>query len=292
MKVRTWFKGASGNRLAADLSGAGSAPTVVLLHGGGQTRHSWARAHQILAEKGYRVASVDARGHGESDWVEDGDYSLEAQVADLLAVIKALGGSPPALVGASMGGTHSLVACGRYPEIAKALVLVDVTPRLEPQGIEHILGFMTQHPDGFASLEQAAEVVGAYNPNRPPPSDLNGLAKNLRQRDNGRWYWHWDPRFVAGDHLEKVAHISQTMEAAAPAIRIPTLLVRGRQSDVVSPEGVEELRHMLPQLAFVDIEGAGHMVAGDKNDRFNAAIIDFLREHHPLPQEQQTDTGL
>ncbi|MCY1258394.1 2-(acetamidomethylene)succinate hydrolase [compost metagenome] len=291
MKVQTWLKGAHGNRLAADLSGAEDAPTVILLHGGGQTRHSWARAHQVLADKGYRVVSVDARGHGESDWAADGDYSLEAQVADLLAVIKALGGRP-ALVGASMGGTHSLVACGRYPEIAKALVLVDVTPRLEPQGIEHILGFMTQHPEGFASLEQAAEAVGAYNPGRPAPRDLNGLARNLRQRDNGRWYWHWDPCFIAGDHRDKVARISQTMKAAAPAVRVPTLLVRGRQSDVVSPEGVEELRSMLPHLAFVDIEGAGHMVAGDKNDHFNSAIIDFLREHHPLPQEEQTEAGL
>ncbi|MDT4828282.1 2-(acetamidomethylene)succinate hydrolase [compost metagenome] len=235
--------------------------------------------------------SIDARGHGESDWAADGDYSLEAQVADLLAVIKALGGRP-ALVGASMGGTQSLVACGRYPEIAKALVLVDVTPRLEPEGIEHIVGFMSQHRDGFASLEKAAEAVGAYNPNRPPPRDLSGLAKNLRQRDNGRWYWHWDPCFIAGDHVDKVARISQTMKAAASTVRVPTLLVRGRQSDVVSPEGVEELRSMLPHLAYVDIEGAGHMVAGDKNDHFNSAIIDFLREHHPLIQDEQAEVGL
>jgi len=291
MKIRTWFKGASGNRLAADLSGAEGTPTVILLHGGGQTRHSWARAHQVLAGKGYRVVSLDARGHGESDWIEDGNYSVEAQVSDLLAVIDALS-CRPALVGASMGGTHSLLACGRYPDIASALVLVDVTPRLEPRGIEHIIGFMTQHPNGFESLEQAADVVAAYNPNRPPPRDLSGLAKNLRQRDNGRWFWHWDPRFIAGDHQTKVAGISQAMHEAAPKVQIPTLLVRGRQSDVVSPEGVSELRAMLPHLAFVDIEGAGHMVAGDKNDHFNSAIIDFLQEHHPLPQVEEVDKGL
>ncbi|MBA1204270.1 alpha/beta hydrolase [Pseudomonas capeferrum] len=291
MTVQTWFMGADGNRLAADLSGAHDAPAVILLHGGGQTRHAWARAHQALAAKGYRVISLDARGHGKSDWPADGDYGLEAQVADLLAVIKAVGGRP-ALVGASMGGTHSLVACGRYPDLAQALVLVDVTPRLEPEGIEHILGFMTQHPEGFSSLQSAADAVGAYNPNRPAPGDLSGLAKNLRQRDDGRWYWHWDPRFISGDYRDKVERISQAMSSAAPGVKIPTLLVRGRQSDVVSPEGVEELRALLPHLAFVDIEGAGHMVAGDKNDHFNAAILGFLQEHHPLPLQLVEDSPL
>ncbi len=281
--TRIDFTGASDNRLAADMSGPEDAPTVILLHGGGQTRHSWARAHKVLAARGYRVVSLDARGHGESDWVANGDYTLEAQVADLLGVIDAIGGRP-ALVGASMGGTHSLIACGRHPGIASALILVDVAPRLELSGIEHIIGFMTQHPEGFASVQQAADVVATYNPNRPPPRDLKGLCKNLRQRDDGRWYWHWDPRFMHGNHLEKIAHISQQMKEAASSICIPTLLVRGQQSDVVSPEGAQELRTMLPHLAFVDIAGAGHMVAGDKNDHFNNAVIDFLQHHHPLPQ--------
>ncbi|HCF6385856.1 TPA: alpha/beta hydrolase [Pseudomonas aeruginosa] len=278
----TYFTGGSGNRLAADVSGPKGAPPVILLHGGGQTRHSWARAHRVLAAKGYRVISLDARGHGESDWPEDGDYSTDAQVDDLLAVIATLG-ERPALVGASMGGVQSLIACGHHTGLASALILVDVTPRFEIQGIEHIIGFMTRHPEGFASLEQAAEVVAAYNPNRRPSRDLNGLSKNLRQRDDGRWYWHWDPRFMQGNHLEKVTRIGQQMKAAASGVEIPTLLVRGRQSDVVSPEGVRELREMLPHLDFVDIEGAGHMVAGDKNDLFNGAIIEFLQRHHPLP---------
>lgn len=282
MNDSSYFTGPTGNRLAADVSGPEGAPPVILLHGGGQTRHSWARAHQVLAAKGYRVVSLDARGHGQSDWPADGDYSTDAQVGDLLAVIASLGGCP-ALVGASMGGVQSLIACGRHPGLASALILVDVTPRLEVQGIEHIIGFMTQHPEGFASLEEAAEVVAAYNPNRPAPRDLNGLAKNLRQRENGRWFWHWDPRFMQGNHVEKIARIGRQMKAAASGVEIPTLLVRGRQSDVVSPEGVRELRELLPQLDFVDIEGAGHMVAGDKNDLFNDAIVEFLQRHHPLP---------
>jgi pimeloyl-ACP methyl ester carboxylesterase len=275
-----WFTGGAGNRLAADVSGPADGPPVLLLHGGGQTRHSWSRAHKTLADAGYRVISLDARGHGQSDWIENGDYGSQSQVEDLLAVVDTLGAAP-ALVGASMGGVNSLLACATAPKLASCLILVDVTPRLELEGIEHIFEFMTGNADGFASLAQAAQVVSAYNPHRQQTTDTRGLEKNLRLRDDGRWYWHWDPRFMAGDHRQKVARIAQRMQEAAGKIDIPTLLVRGQQSDVVSPEGAKELQSMIPHMTFVDVEGAGHMVAGDKNDLFNAAIIEFLQRHYP-----------
>lgn len=281
MSETTYFIGGSGNRLAADVSGAAQAPAVLLLHGGGQTRHSWERAHQALAQAGYRVISVDARGHGESEWIADGNYSLEAQVADLAALVEAVG-DKPALVGASMGGVNSLVACGQMPELASTLVLVDVTPRLEAKGVEHIHRFMSGSPNGFASLEEAADAIAAYNPTRPRPKDLSGLSKNLRLRDDGRWHWHWDPKFIQGDRHLKIAHIRDSMADAARHVSVPALLVRGKESDVVSMDGVHELQELIPQLEFVDVEGAGHMVAGDRNDKFNAAIINFLRRHHPL----------
>jgi pimeloyl-ACP methyl ester carboxylesterase len=275
-----WFTGGAGNRLAADVSGPEDGPPILLLHGGGQTRHSWSRAHRTLASAGYRVISLDARGHGQSDWIENGDYGPQSQVEDLLSVIDTLGAAP-ALVGASMGGVNSLLACASDPRLASCLILVDVTPRLELEGIEHIFQFMTGNADGFGSLAEAAQVVSAYNPHRKQTSDTRGLEKNLRLRDDGRWYWHWDPRFMAGDHRQKVARIAQRMQDAAGKINIPTLLVRGQQSDVVSPQGAQELQAMIPHMTFVDVEGAGHMVAGDKNDLFNAAIIEFLQRHYP-----------
>lgn len=275
-----WFTGGSGNRLAADVSGPDDGPPVLLLHGGGQTRHSWSKAHQTLAQEGYRVISLDARGHGESDWIEDGDYSNQSQVDDLVAVINTLE-AVPALVGASMGGVNSLIACAAYPALASTLILVDVTPRLESEGIDNIIRFMTGNADGFTSPEHAADAITAYNPNRARPSSTRGLEKNLRLREDGRWYWHWDPLFMAGNHRQKVAAVSQRMVEAAGKIRIPTLLVRGQQSDVVSANGAQELQAIIPHLSFVDVEGAGHMVAGDKNDLFNAAIIEFLQRHHP-----------
>jgi pimeloyl-ACP methyl ester carboxylesterase len=278
--ARCVFTGSSGNRLVADAGGAPGAPPVVLLHGGGQTRHSWGKAQRELIAEGYRVLAVDARGHGESDWVASGDYSLASQVGDVGTIAASLG-RKPALVGASMGGVNALIACGDNPALASALVLVDVAPRLEPDGIDQIERFMRANPDGFDSIDSAGNAVAAYYPARPRPASFDGLRKNLRLRDNGRWYWHWDPAMFAGSRQAKVGAMRKRMLEAAAKIRIPTLLVRGAQSEMVSMDGVDELREKLPHLEFVDIAGAGHMIAGDRNDAFNGAVSDFLRRHVP-----------
>lgn len=272
--------GAYGLGLMADEGGAPGAPPVILMHGGGQTRHAWSRATRELAAGGYHVLSLDLRGHGESDWAPDSNYRLDAFIDDLVAVTTILH-QPPALVGASLGGVVSLLALGeRRPELARALILVDVAPRVEAQGIAHIRSFMGGHLGGFASLEEAADAVAAYAPHRPRPRDLSGLMKNLRRRDDGRLYWHWDPAFLARQAPADPLSMQERMAAAAQRIRLPTLLVRGQQSDVVSPEGVQHLRSLMPQAEVVDVQGAGHMVAGDRNDAFNTAVMNFLRRHH------------
>jgi pimeloyl-ACP methyl ester carboxylesterase len=279
------FVGASGNALAADVGGDERAPAIVLLHGGGQTRHSWRQAQLELIASGYYVVSVDARGHGDSDWIEDADYSTETQVGDIRAIAHAIG-KPPALVGASMGGMNALIACGEDPRLASALVLVDVAPRLERAGVERIRQFMKARPEGFRSLDEAADAIAAYNPLRPRPANPNGLRKNLRLHDDGRWRWHWDPRMFSDDSHDKLPGLTQRMLGAASHITIPTLLVRGRESDVVSEQGVAELREHIHHMQFSDIEGAGHMIAGDRNDSFTSAVHGFLARVLPAPATQ------
>ena len=274
------FIGASGNQLVADQEGPLDGSPVLLLHGGGQTRHSWARARHALAQSGYLAISVDARGHGDSEWMADGNYQLESQVGDLKAIIATLK-HKPALVGASMGGVNSLIACGEQPDLAAALIMVDVTPRMEPEGVERIRDFMLGKPEGYSSLEEASQAVAAYNSTHSGSKSTAGLRKNLRQGADGRWHWHWDPKFMQGDHKAKVAHISQRMLEAARHIIIPTLLIRGQQSDVVSPAGVAEMCESIPTMEYVDVQGAGHMVAGDRNDVFNTAVLEFLAQHYP-----------
>lgn len=267
-----------GIRLAADVWEPSGTPagTALLLHGGGQTRHSWQRTGARLAEHGWRALTIDARGHGDSDWADDGDYSHDAHARDLRQIVADLG-ETPVLVGASMGGLASLHAAGADPSIARALVLVDITPTAEPEGIAKITGFMRDGLDGFDSLEDALDAVVAYNPHRSRPPRIEGLRKNLRERD-GRWYWHWDPRMLAShDHMEQTAaDREERAREAARAVRVPTLLIRGKQSDVVSDDGVRELLRLIPGVRLIDVTGAGHMVSGDDNDVLSSGLIDFL----------------
>lgn len=269
------FEGA-GVTLAADIAGDASAPPILFMHGGGQTRHSWGGAARIAAERGFRAISMDLRGHGESDWSPDADYGLDAYAADARAVIAAIG-RPAAIVGASLGGLTGLVVAGESdPPVASALVLVDVTPRIEAEGTEEIRGFMNGAPNGFATLEEAAAAVSAYLPHRPRPSSPDGLLKNLRLGEDGRYRWHWDPAMNRSVGAADMLHQRDRLDAAARNLTIPTLLVRGGISKVVSQQSVDEFLALAPHADYVNVAGADHMVAGDRNDAFNDAVFDFL----------------
>lgn len=273
------FIGRDGLRLAADVGGDPDHPSVILLHGGGQTRHSWHGTMRKLITRGYYVLNLDTRGHGESEWSATGDYSFDAMADDLVAVAASLP-TLPAFVGASMGGCTALCAVGRVlSPVASALVLVDVVPRIDPKGAARIIAFMQGHPQGFATVEQAADAVAAYNPHRPRPRDFSGLMKNLRRRDDGRLYWHWDPRLLTGPNLVEPPLMAERLLDMCKGVHIPTLLVRGMESEIVSEAGVAELRAHLPNVNVFDVANAGHMVAGDRNDVFNAGILDFLARH-------------
>lgn len=271
------LSGHNGISLTADEAGPTDAPAVLLFHGGGQTRHSWGRAVAALAANGFHAITVDLRGHGDSDWAAGGDYRLETLASDV-RTIAATFATPPALVGASLGGLSALLAAGEsVPPVARALVLVDVVPRIEMEGANEIREFMTGNPDGFASLDEAADAVARYLPHRPRPSDTSGLAKNLRLGDDGRYRWHWDPAMLKSRGGEvRTGELQERLEAAARAVTIPTLLIRGGKSRVVSLAGAAEFQELIPHSEFVNIDQADHMVAGDANDAFNAPLLDFL----------------
>ena len=266
--------GHGGLRLVADSYGDPKAHPVVLLHGGGQTRHSWDGTAIALARAGWHAIAVDMRGHGESDWHPDGAYAFLDFAADVLEMLPSFD-RPPVLVGASLGGIAALFAVGseEHPRCA-GLVLVDIAPQIEPDGAQRIIDFMRARPHGFASLEEAADAVQAYNPHRPRPKDLSGLAKNLRRKEDGRYYWHWDPNFLNPNR--RGPERDERLAAAARNLTVPTLLVRGKLSDLLSEEGARAFLELAPHARFADVSGAGHMVAGDRNDAFARVILDFL----------------
>ncbi len=274
---RVEFLASDGLRLVADAWGDPQAPQVLLLHGGGQTRHAWGATAESLGRAGFRAIAMDQRGHGDSDWDEHGDYRLLRYAEDVRAVAAALPGRP-ALVGASLGGLASLLCEGDLSSgSASALVLVDVTPQMEPAGVERIMAFMRAYPEGFATIEEAADAVAEYLPHRPRPSDPSGLAKNLRRAPNGRLRWHWDPRFIDEDARMRQPDLPDRFRRATAGLAgVPTLLVRGRMSEIVSERGARDFLDAVPHAEYVDVADAAHMVAGDRNDAFREAVVTFL----------------
>lgn len=288
------FRGGSGLEIIGDVDGPENGPVVMLLHGGGQNRLAWKGSGAALAVRGYRVVALDARGHGDSAWDPACNYEMSDLANDLLAVIDQIGAVRPAVVGASLGGitaleTHDITG---YADIFSAVVLVDITPKVENAGSRRIVSFMMANPDGFADLDEAAAAIAEYNPHRPPPSSTAGLSKVLRQGEDGRWRWHWDPNFIATRaalmlsdpeawELER-AERAERLHASAGAMQAPLLLIRGLLSDLVSDEAVAALRAAAPRAEYVDVRGAGHMVAGDDNDAFTTAVTTFL-DRHLLP---------
>ena len=262
--------------LAGDRLGDPNGPLVLLLHGAGQTRHAWRRTTTRLCAEGFSTLALDLRGHGDSSWAPDGDYRRQS-FADDLQQVREQTGPFAAVVGASLGGLSALLAHDQHPDgLTDTLVLVDIAPRIEAAGADRILAFMADRPEGYATIEEVAQAVASYNPHRPPPSDLDGLRRNLRLGPDGRYRWHWDPRLIDGPTSLISARDPAALHRAAERLTIPCLLVRGRHSDLLTEDGAAEFRGAVPHAAYLDIAGAGHMVAGDTNDPFSDAVADFL----------------
>ena len=280
------FKGATGNRLVADVYGDGGQP-VMLLHGGGQTRHAWRRTAEHLGRAGAIAYTLDQRGHGDSEWVSGGHYAFTDFAADAAAVaatLTARGGKRPIAIGASLGGIASLLAEGEADKagtgpVFASIVLVDITPRVNREGVAKIQGFMRERAgEGFTTIAEAADAVAAYLPHRPRPRSQEGLKKNLRLHPDGRWRWHWDPALLKGERSFAIDHriLEHALTEAAKAITIPALLVRGGSSELVQEAHVREFLDLVPHADYIDVAEARHMVAGDANDSFSDAVLDFV----------------
>jgi pimeloyl-ACP methyl ester carboxylesterase len=267
-----------GLRVCVEHTGSRGAATVIFAHGFGQTRHAWNGSAAALATRGFHCVSVDGRGHGDSEWLRGTPYRLDQFVDDARAIVRHVGddSGKPAWIGASMGGLIGMITEGEAATSHfSSLVLVDVTPRWETQGVERIMRFMRAKPEGFASLDDAQNAVREYLPHRANDDTPRKLEKLLVRMDNGRWRWHWDPAL-----LDTVASESDQWSGrlvnAAQKLRLPVLLVSGGRSDIVSERTIAEFQALVPHAEHHCIADATHMVAGDANDRFTAVIADWL----------------
>ncbi|MEM7091507.1 MAG: alpha/beta hydrolase [Actinomycetota bacterium] len=275
------WSGGDGLTIRGDAWGDPGGRLVVLMHGGGQTRHAWRGAGETLGAAGYYAIAYDARGHADSDWSPTGDYEQDANLRDLLGVVESIGAERPILVGASMGGSTSMLAIGERHLQASALVMVDIAPKVEPAGTAKIREFMSQKREGFDSLDEVAEAIANYQPHRTRPRNLDGLAKNVRLGSDGRYHWHWDPARL--DRPWDMTAYRARVHGAADHLDLPVLLVRGGLSDVLSEDGAQAFLEQCPHAEYVNVTDAAHMVAGDRNDIFAGSVVDFL--HRVVPPE-------
>ncbi|WP_337185658.1 alpha/beta fold hydrolase [Phenylobacterium sp.] len=273
------FEGFGGVRLVGESWGDRDAPTVLLLPGGGQSKSAYRHAARALADAGRRAICVDLRGHGESDWPTDARYDLDALSKDVVAILRQVG-ARPVVVGASLGGMAALAAVGESEvELASGLVLVDAAPGIQGEEATRVRALIQRYASGFSDVGEALEAARALSPHRSRGGGADGLAHQLRSDDGGRLRWKWDERSVSG--FQAVA-VAERLEAAARNIRIAVLLMRGGESNMVTAEAVERLQALFHDAEAVEIPGAGHLVASDRADEFDAALLAFLERRAPL----------
>lgn len=270
---RVTIQAADGVPLALSVRGDARDPALVFAHGFGQTQLAWSASATALANCGWYCIAADARGHGASGWRDDGAYLFHQFVDDLVRVAQ-LSQHPPILVGASMGGLLGIVAQAAQRPF-RALVLVDITPRWEAAGVERILTFMRAHPHGFASVDEAAAAIAQYLPHRVAAKSPERLRRLLVQSGDGRLRWHWDPRLLDTIGTGGEREQSRLLDAAR-RIDVPTLLLSGERSDVVSGATIDEFLRCVPHAQHVRVARATHMIAGDANDAFTAAVAQFI----------------
>jgi esterase len=245
---------------------------VVFLHGGGLTAHTWDLVCLQLRDH-YWCLAPDARGHGDSEWSKEMDYSTKAHTADVEAFIRELGLDQPVLVGMSMGGATA-VSYAQQHEL-RALVVIDTGPAIRAEGGKKIIDFM-RAPAEFASIEEVIASAMSFNPRRDPVLLRRSLQHNLMRLPDGRWTWKYDRRHYGMlDDPAMRARRAETWSGIG-SIRCPALVVRGGQSEVFSPEAAAEFARALPDGRLIEVPGAGHTVQGDNPRDLAAEIATFL----------------
>jgi pimeloyl-ACP methyl ester carboxylesterase len=256
--------------------GTAGLPPVVFLHGGGLNAHTWDLVCAALREERHCLA-LDQRGHGESEWSPEMDYSTESHVGDLDRFLDVLELDRLVLVGMSLGGVNALAWAGKHSRRLQGLVLVDVGPEIRPEGVRKIATF-TSEATPLPSVEHFVERALAFNPRRNRELLRRSLLHNLRRMPDGRFMWKYDQRHRGKVDPAAVARRSELLWSAVDTVDCPTLVVRGAQSDVFHDEDAERLTARLPRGRWVRIEGAGHTVQGDNPAGLLVALRAFLDE--------------
>ena len=250
-------------------------PPMLLLHGFAQTCHSWDFVALGFSDN-YRVIVLDQRGHGDSDWASDGDYSPETQQKDISGIVNELGLENFVLMGLSMGGRNSFTYAANNSGKVKALVVVDAAPQNMQQGTQNIRSFV-QQDDELDSVDAFVERVLQYNPRRDPQQVRGSIMHNIKELPSGKWTWKYDRALRRpGRRMGSDPETEKRLWGYLETLQCPTLLVRGGGSDIVAMDTADRMHQAIPNSHLATIDGAGHLVMGDSPSGFQSAVTDFL----------------
>ena len=255
--------------------GRSNASPVLCLHGGGQTAYMFEELGSTLCDR-YHILAPDLPDHGDSEPIDDfGRHAIAATMPQLCAHF---GLDRIAVVGASLGGIAAITLAAAHPKLVGSIVLIDVGHRLEQEGVLKIIEFMSAH-ESFASLEEAAGEIGKYLQYRKSFRPER-LARNLRQRPDGRWVWKhgYGRRLRERTEAEtgQWQHVIEGLDTDAAGLTCPVLVLRGAFSDVLSSQGAEEVAALIPNARLATVANAGHLAAGDNPDSTVGLVASFL----------------
>ena len=254
--------------------GAPDAQPILLLHGGHQSAHSWDLVSLHLAQK-YRIIALDQRGHGDSEWARNGDYSNLTMAQDAQAFVAAIGLQRPIIMGHSMGGRNTLLMTRMNPEYPGALVIVDVGPETMEAGRKTISSFVKRN-EIFDDLEHFIRNVREYDPYRSREHIERTVKYNMLERADGKYISKCDYRRWRGEievHDENRDAISLGDLAS---FKMPALVVRGANSNILADDAAERFREALPKGNLVTVPDCGHNVHSQNTRGFIDAVGKFL----------------
>jgi pimeloyl-ACP methyl ester carboxylesterase len=249
------------------------APDLVLLHGFTGHARSWDAFAEAMSDR-YRLLALDQRGHGESGWAPDAKYGTDEMVLDLEAFVTAMGLNHFTLLGLSMGGAVAFTYAGAQPKALAALVIVDIGPAIETGGMQRIQTGV-QANDLFGSKDEAFTAARKANPRPPEAHHRHRMDHSLMRTEDGRWTYRYDRAMRRGGG--RGAHDPEAGWRAVANINVPTQLIRGEDSDILSPAIAERMIAAIPGSRLALVKDSGHGVPLDAPDGFLAAAREFLK---------------
>ncbi len=248
--------------------------SVLLLHGSNQSAHSFDLVSLQLADR-FHVFALDQRGHGDSEWCRDADYSSEAMGLDAAAFIDAMGLDQLIVVGHSMGGQNAMRLTLSHPERVTKLVLVDIGPEVSSDGAKTIRRFVTETRE-FDDIDHFVARVQEYDPYRSREHIERTVKYNMLERADGKFvskHDHGERLKATGEHRQRGDRFSLDDVRHLP---MPMLLIRGADSNILTAEAAERFADAVPDGRLVTVPKAGHNVHGQNTPAFLDAVVPFL----------------